>query len=66
MNASAKREFGCRFVLATSMPSEKRGYIPGGAMQLIRGRVAGQYGKSGGDKYSRCTWMKLGGKNDNK
>ena len=35
-------------------------------MQLIRGNVSGCHTKSNGDKYGRYTWMKLGGKNNNK
>ena len=35
-------------------------------MQLIKARDIGQHTKYGGEKYVRCTWMKLGGKSDNK
>ena len=48
------------------MQSKKKGYLPGGEMQLIRGNISGRHIKINGDKYGRYMWMKLGRKNDNK
>ena len=66
VNASTKKEFGCGFISASSMPNKRKGYLPGGTMQLIRGTIFGQYTKCDGEKYGRYTWMKVGRKNDNK
>ena len=53
VNAAAKKAFGCGFISPASMPSKKKGYLPGGIMQLIRGNVAGRHEKSGKDRYGQ-------------
>ena len=55
VNSATRKEFGYGFISASSMLSRKKGYFPGGAIQLIGGNVFGHHTKSNGEKYGGYT-----------
>ena len=66
VNGLVKKAFGRGHITYATMPNKKRGYHPGGILQLAQGTASARSTKHGGDKYGRYAWEEFHRKNNNK
>ena len=62
--AAVKLRFGQGQIVGSSGQSTKEGYLPGGTVIVVRGRVTGRIVERGSDIMGRFAWIKMNGKNN--